>query len=84
VAACDIKEFSLAFIFDYFVLVPFMLFAAVLYRNISLDSQNRQGSCFFYPRIFALWLSWYFIFPAHSLAHTYILFLVRHLVPAAA
>lgn len=79
------RYISLAFIFNFHILVPFAVFFYLLYRNLDTQSRAEVRRVFFLCLLLLLCgISWYVIFPSHALAHTFIPFLPRHLVPAAA
>lgn len=79
-----LRYVSLAFLFDLYILIPFAAFFFILYQNLNIENKNAARRIFFLCLIlFVCGISWYIIFPSHALAHTFILFLPRHLVPAA-
>jgi len=78
------RNFSLVFLFNYFILITFIAFSFFLYRSLSGETKERIRSLFKLTAIFiACGISWYIIFPSHSLAHTFIKFLARHLIPVS-
>jgi hypothetical protein len=79
------RYLSLAFLFDFYILFPFMLFCFILYRGLAPEKRTTARRMFYlFLLLFVSGISWYIIFPSHALAHTFVLFLPRHLVPAAA
>jgi hypothetical protein len=79
------RNFSLVLLFNYFILLPFFLFAAFLYRSLSSVNKKEIGPILRLLLIFAVCgISWYILFPSHSFAHTFLSFLSRHLMPFAA
>jgi hypothetical protein len=80
-----LRNVSLAYIFDFYILIPFALFFALLYYNLPTVNKIKARRIFFLCLLlFICGISWYIIFPSHSLAHTFVPFLPRLLVPAAA
>lgn len=80
-----LRNFSLVFYFDTLVVLLSIFFAFILYSKLS-DKSRKQIKKLFYLFIAFLicGISWYVFFPSHSLAHAFVNFLPRHLVPAAA
>jgi len=79
------RNFSLAFLFNYSILFSFIFFSFILYHNLSPESKKEIKRLLRLCILFLICgITWYIAFPSHTLAHTYVLFLVRHLVPAAA
>lgn len=80
-----LRNLSLVFLFNYFTLFLGIFCAYLLYQKLSSETKKQIGSLY---RLFLLFIicgiSWYIIFPSHSWAHTFLLFLARHLLPAAA
>lgn len=59
--------------------------AVIVYRHIDVPSRFRiRSTAYVCGVLFVSGITWYFIFPAHSLAHAFIGFLPRHLAPASA
>ena len=80
-----LRNFSLAFYFDTFVALLSIFFAFLLYSKLSDKSREEIKKLFYLFIIFIICgISWYVFFPSHSLAHAFVNFLPRHLVPAAA
>ena len=80
-----VRNFSLVLVFNYF-LVFLGIFALYLFYQ-RLPARYKQEINPNFRLLFILCvcgISWYAAFPSHSLAHTYVLFLARHLVPAGA
>lgn len=79
-----VHNISLAFVFNIFLLLVIVFIAYLLHQQNKPDTRQHHARL---ARFFALLLvcgvSWYVCFPAHSLAHVYVYFLVRHLLPAA-
>jgi len=79
------RNFSLTFIFNYFLLFLSVFFAYLFYQPLA--SQDKREIKILL-RLFLLMIicgvSWYIVFPAHSFAHAFVHFLVRHIVPVAA
>lgn len=75
---------SLVFLFDYFILLVAIFFAYLLYQALREESKIAIRQLL---RLFLILsicgISWYVFVPAHSLAHAFVYFLVRHLVPQA-
>jgi len=79
------RNFSLVLIFNYFLLFLGLFAAYLFYQRLSVKYRRQinlnlrlllvLGTC---------GISWYTVFPSHALAHAYVLFLVRHLLPVAA
>jgi hypothetical protein len=79
------RNFSLVFIFNWFTLFILTFFSCILYQPLSAKVKEEVNSLLRFFFLFCLCgISWYIIFPSHSWAHAFILFLVRHLLPAAA
>jgi hypothetical protein len=79
-----LRNFSLVFLFNYYLLFPFMLFSHLLYYNLSSESKEKIKPLLRLTILLTLCgITWYAVFPSHSLAHTFVLFLSRHLVPVA-
>jgi len=80
-----LRNFSLVFYFDALVVSLSMFFAFLLYSKLSNKSREETKKLFYLLIIFIICgISWYVFFPSHSLAHAFVNFLPRHLVPAAA
>jgi len=80
-----LRNFSLVFYFDTFVVLLSIFFAFLLYSKLSDKSREETKKLFYLFIIFIICgISWYVFFPSHSLAHAFVNFLPRHLVPAAA
>lgn len=80
-----IRYISIAFIFEYYLLLVFGIFFFALYQYIGEKSRKESRRMFgLFLLLFICGISWYVLFPSHSLAHTFIPFLPRHLLPAAA
>ncbi|MFH1269737.1 MAG: hypothetical protein ABIH75_01585 [Candidatus Omnitrophota bacterium] len=80
-----LRNVSLAYIFNFSILIPFASFFGLLYYNLPTENKIKARRIFLLCLLlFICGISWYIIFPSHSLAHTFITFLPRHLVPAAA
>lgn len=80
-----LRNFSLVFYFDTLVVLLSIFFAFLLYSKLSDKSREeiKKLFCLFIILIIC-GISWYAFFPSHSLAHAFVNFLPRHLVPAAA
>ncbi len=80
------RNFSLVFIFNYFILFLSIFFFYILYQSLSARPESRKviksllRLCLI---LIICGVSWYVFFPAHSFAHIYVHFLVRHLLPLA-
>lgn len=80
-----LRNLSLVFPFSYPILFLGAFFSLLLYRVLSFESKEKAKFLFSLWLIFFLCgISWYLVMPSHSLAHAYVNFLARHLVPAAA
>jgi len=79
------RNFSLVFLFNYFILLPFTLFSCLLYQNLSSKTRAEIKPLLYLCIVFAICgINWYIVFPSHSFAHTFLSFLARHLLPCAA
>ena len=80
-----LQNFSLVFIFDFFVLLLMFFCGRLLFNMINSEViRKRMVSSVYLGFIFAICgISWYIFFPAHSIAHAQLLFLSRHLLPLA-
>lgn len=80
-----IKNLSLTFMFKYYVLVPFFVLAWAFYQKISRRYHKNKIVLLakFSIIFFCCGVTWYIAFPSHSLAHSFVLFLARHLVACA-
>jgi hypothetical protein len=78
------RNFSLVLIFNYIILGLVLFFSFFLYHNLSSlykpQIRRLSGLCIL---LAICGVSWYVIFPSHSIAHTFVMFLVRHLIPLA-
>lgn len=80
-----LRNFSLVFYFDAFIILLSVFFAYLLYLKLSNEAQEKIKKLFHLFVIFIICgISWYVFFPSHSLAHAFVNFLPRNLVPAAA
>lgn len=78
------RNFSLVLMFNYYILSIFMICAFLLYLNLPLvRRKNIKRISLLLFILILCGVSWYIIFPSHSIAHTYVLFLGRHLLPVA-
>lgn len=78
------KNFSLIFLYNYFILALASFFFYLLYQGLPLRTKKEIKHPFRLLVILTICgVNWYMLFPSHALAHTYILFLVRHLLPVA-
>lgn len=78
------RNFSLAFMFNSFGLLTFLFICLFLYGQLSKESKQALRSLMRLGILFILLgISWYVTFPAHTVAHAFVNFLARHLVPAA-
>ncbi len=78
------RNFSLSFMFNYYLLSSMLFVAFFFYGQLAKETKQKIRP------LINLWglmlfcgVSWYVVFPAHTVAHTYVNFLGRHLVPAA-
>jgi len=79
------RNFSLVFLFNYFILFPFTFFSYLLYQNLSSKIKAEVKPLLCLCIVFAICgISWYIVFPSHSYAHTFLSFLPRHLLPSTA
>lgn len=80
-----VRNLSLVFLFDFFLLCIAGFFAYLLYQKLAHDSQEKARRLLKLSVIFLICgMTWYIFFPSHSWAHAFVNFLARHLVPAAA
>lgn len=80
-----LRNFSLAFLFCPSVLFLSTFFSYLFYRVLSPEAKRKIKTLFSFNIILALCgISWYVVMPSHSLAHAFVNFLARHLVPVAA
>jgi hypothetical protein len=78
------KNFSLVFLYNYFILSLALFFFYLLYQELSPRTKKEIKHPFRLLILLAICgVNWYVLFPSHALAHTYIYFLVRHLLPVA-
>jgi hypothetical protein len=78
------RNLSLVFVFNLFLISAFSVFAFLLYRLLSLKARQKIALALKLSLLFLLCgITWYMVFPSHSLAHTFVLFLARHPVPFA-
>lgn len=78
------RNVRLAFLFDPVVLAVVLIASLLAYRALSATSRREAAALAkLFLICFVCGISWYLIFPSHAWAHTYLLFLARHLVPAA-
>lgn len=79
------RNISLAFVFNLFILCILIFCGYVAYRALPAQKKARVAQpaklCM---ALFVCGMTWYVFFPSHSFAHTFVLFLARHLTPAAA
>jgi len=79
------RNYSLVFIFNYSIIAAFSAFAFVLYRLLLPETRRKINLALKLSLLFMLCgMTWYMVFPSHSLAHTFVFFLARHLAPFAA
>lgn len=79
------RYFSLALIFDFFLIFLATFSSYLAYQKLSAQAKKGFSSLLrLLVILLACGISWYILFPAHAYAHTYIVFLVRHLIPVAA
>ncbi|MDD5194281.1 MAG: hypothetical protein PHQ96_01235 [Candidatus Omnitrophica bacterium] len=80
-----IRNFNLVFLFPYFVLFLGLFFTYVVYQNLSAASRKEIKP---FSKLFLILtlcgITWYIAFPAHSIAHAFVLFLPIHLLLCAA
>lgn len=80
-----LRNLSLVLQFSWPVLFLGVFFSILIYRVLSFESKGKVRFLFYLCIIFLLCgISWYVIMPSHSLAHAYVNFLARHLIPVAA
>jgi hypothetical protein len=78
-------NFAKVFLFGYYILIPFALFSYFIYYQLGLVSKEKIKPLFKLCVLLAIsGFSWYIAFPSHSLAHVFVTFLARHLLPLAA
>jgi hypothetical protein len=80
-----LRNIKLAFLFDVVVLAAILVVAYLLFRALK-DRTRREVASLSkgFLVCFTCGITWYVLFPSHSWAHTYLFFLARHLLPAAA
>ncbi|MGD0335585.1 MAG: hypothetical protein ABSB18_00585, partial [Candidatus Omnitrophota bacterium] len=79
------NNFSLALLFDYSILSVGVICCYFLYRPLPNALKQRIKNLFFLALLLTICgIGWYVLFPAHSLAHAFVLVLSRHLLPVAA
>ncbi len=81
-----LRNFSLIFMFNFFILGIALFLAYLMYQALGVKSRARLKIKSLLPLlvIFILCgITWYVIFPAHSYAHAYVHYLVRHILPVA-
>lgn len=80
-----LRNLSLVLPFSYSNLFLGVLFAVLIHSVLPEESKDKIKPIFFIFLIFFIsGISWYVVMPSHSLAHAFVNFLARHLVPAAA
>ncbi|MFH0826282.1 MAG: hypothetical protein V1923_00130 [Candidatus Omnitrophota bacterium] len=78
------RNFSLAFMFNSYWLLTFLFVCFFLYGQLPKESKQAMKPLMRLCALFILLgISWYVTFPAHTVAHAFVNFLGRHLVPAA-
>jgi len=79
------RNFSLVLVFNFFILFTGLFVSYLFYQRLAAKYKQEINPNLRLLLLFGLCgISWYVAFPSHSLAHAYVLFLVRHLVPVAA
>jgi hypothetical protein len=79
-----VRNFSLVLLFNYYIVFSAALFCCFLYSFISpRHAQDIKVLLRLSILLAICGISWYIVFPAHSLAHSFLFFLSRHLVPFA-
>ena len=79
-----VRNFSFIFLTNLLLVLFLAFFSALIYIYLSSDSKEKIRLMSKLCLILVICgISWYALFPAHTLAHTYVLFLVRHIVPVA-
>lgn len=79
------RNFSLVFPFYPSVLFLSIFFSYLLYRALLPETKGKIKILFSFGIISAICgISWYIVMPSHSLAHAFVNFLARHLLPVAA
>jgi len=77
-----VRYFSLIFSFSYFILGIGVFICYLFYKSLSRNIKSEIRILLKLLLIFCLCgISWYVVFPAHSFAHAFVPYLVRHLVP---
>lgn len=80
-----LRNISLTFLFNYYSLFLAAFFSCFLYPLLAKETQKEVKAFLrLSGLLFVCGMSWYIAFPSHSLVHTYLFFLARHLTPAAA
>jgi hypothetical protein len=78
------RNFSLNLLFNYFTLTVGAFAFYLMYQPLKTKDKSRIIALLKLSAVLAVCgISWFVLFPAHSLAHTYVLFLARALVPFA-
>ena len=79
------RNFSLALLFDCSILSVGIICCYLLYRFLPGTLKQQIKNLFFLAALLTICgIGWYVLFPAHSLAHAFVLILARHLLPVAA
>ena len=77
-----VRYFSLIFSFSYFILGILVFVGYLLYRFLSKNTKKEIRLLLKLILVLVICgISWYVVFPAHSFAHAFVPYLVRHLVP---
>jgi len=80
-----LRNISLIMMFNSYLLISAIAASIFIYLNVLPSYRLLLRRIFVLGIIFFIsGITWYVFFPAHSLAHTFIMYLVHHLLPLAA
>lgn len=78
-----LRNISLVFQLDLVVSIVLFILSFLLFRQLSLTSKTIFArSALLGVILFICGMTWYVLFPSHSLAHAFVNFLARHALPA--
>jgi hypothetical protein len=80
-----VRYFSLVLLFNYFIISVAIFFSWLAYTKLSSSSREKIKLLLRLCILLTICgISWYVVFPSHAVAHTFVTFLARHLLPVAA